>query len=87
MEDNSFPLCAGTYEAPQPASTCTTPDEYELDLYGITNGTVVDNNFSGALGVVLPQDYDTQRVGMLQCGNDYGLIASLLDAPCGLATS
>jgi hypothetical protein len=75
MEDNALPLCAGTYEAPQPASAFSTPDEYELDLYGITNGAVVENNFAGSLGILQPQNYDTQCVGMIQCGNNYGIIA------------
>jgi hypothetical protein len=87
IEDNTFPLCASIYKSPQPASTCSTPDEYELDLSGITNGEVVDNNFAGALGIIQPQDYDTQRVGMDLCGNDYGVSAALVDDTCPSTTN
>lgn len=82
MEDNTFPLCAETYEMPQPASTCWAPDEYEIDLYGITNGKLVNNDFSGALGILQPQDYDVWRVNMTQCGNGFGVDAAQVDAPC-----
>ena len=31
MENNDFPLCAGTFEYPQPASQCSAPDEYVME--------------------------------------------------------
>jgi Right handed beta helix region len=86
MEDNTFPLCAGTYEAPQPASDCSAPDEDELDLFGITNGVVADNDFAGALGILQPQDYLTQLVDFSECGNEFGVNAGLLDAVCASTT-
>ena len=87
IEDNTFPLCARIYESPQPASDCSAPDAHELDLYGITNGKVLDNNFAGALGIVQPQDFDTDRVGMFLCGNYYGVNAAQLDDSCPSTTS
>ena len=82
MTDNTFPLCAWTYETPQPAAACATPDEYVMDLDLITGGTITDNDFAGALGVVLPQAYNTYVTGVSQCGNKYGVNGRQLDAVC-----
>ena len=60
------------YEARQPSSTCTTPDEYELDLNVITGGTITGNNFAGSAGVVQPQPYDQNITAMTQCDNGVG---------------
>jgi hypothetical protein len=76
MTNNTFPLCAGTYETPQPASDCSAPDEYVMDLDVIDDGAITNNNFSGALGVVLPQPYDTYVTGVIQCDNKYGVSAA-----------
>lgn len=58
-----------------------------MDLYDITNGRVLDNNFAGALGIIQPEDFDTHRVGMFLCGNDYGVGAALLDDACPSTTN
>jgi hypothetical protein len=82
MENNDFPLCAGTYEYPQPASLCSTPDEYVMDIFNITFGVIHDNNFSGAAGVVEPQTYDQQNAYVSECGNTYGESGTQTDATC-----
>lgn len=67
---NTFPLCAGTYETPQPASDCAAPDAYVFDLNVIAGGAIENNNFSGAMGVVQPQPYDQDLTG-LERGNNF----------------
>ena len=41
----------------------------------------------GALGIIQPEDFDTHRVGMFLCGNDYGVGAALLDDACPSTTN
>jgi hypothetical protein len=82
MTGNTFPLCAWTYEEPQPASACAAPDEYVFDFDVITGGTIENNNFAGALGIAKPQLYDQYLTGMTECGNTYGLNAGQLDSSC-----
>jgi hypothetical protein len=82
MENNDFPLCAGTFEYPQPANTCSAPDEDEMDIFNIVFGTIHNNNFSGAIGVVEPQDYDQQSAFLSECGNTYGVNGTQTDATC-----
>jgi hypothetical protein len=84
--DNSFPLCNGMYEARQPPSTCTTPDEYEMDLNVVTGGQITGNNFGGAEGVVQPQPYDQNITAMTECGNGTGVAGAQVDAMCASAT-
>jgi hypothetical protein len=86
LADNTFPLCNGMYEARQPPSTCTTPDEYEMDLNVITGGEITDNNFGGAEGVVLPQPYDQNITAVTQCGNGVGIAAAQVNATCASGT-
>jgi hypothetical protein len=82
LEHNTFPLCNGQYEAPQPANTCTTPDEYLFDLDAITEGSIEDNDFAGALGVVQPQPYDQYLTDVTECGNTYGVDGGEVDESC-----
>ena len=82
MTGNTFPLCAWTYEEPQPASACAAPDEYVFDFDVITGGTIENNNFAGALGIAKPQLYDQYLTDMTECGNTYGLNAAQLDGSC-----
>ena len=82
LTGNSIPLCAGTYEAPQPASTCSSPDEYVMDINVVTGGSITGNDFSGALGVVLPQPYNQDITGVTECGNTYGVAGSQTDEGC-----
>jgi hypothetical protein len=84
MQGNNFPVCAWTYEVPQPASQCAAPDEYEMDLYGIVGGKILDNDFADSLGIVEPRDYPTARTGMALCGNTYG--TGVLDDACTAGT-
>ena len=84
LESNQFPLCEGQYEVPQPASDCGAPDEYVFDLDVIVNGTIRYNGFEGAIGVVIPQPYDTYLIGTSECGNLYGV--DQLDATCDSAS-
>jgi hypothetical protein len=78
--DNTFPLCAGTYESPQPFSTCSAPDYYEMDLNVITGGFIAGNDFLGAEGIVQPQPYDQDITDLTQCSNTYATGAE--DGPC-----
>ena len=73
---NTFPLCASTYEAPQPVSECAAPDQFVFDLNVITGGTIENNNFSGSLGVVQPQPYNQALTGLTQDDNNYGAARS-----------
>jgi hypothetical protein len=82
MENNDFPLCAGTYEYPQPASLCSAPDEYVMDIYNITYGVIENNNFSGAIGVVQPQTYNLRSAYLSECGNTYDVNGTQTDATC-----
>jgi hypothetical protein len=82
MENNDFPLCAGTFEYPQPSSLCSTPDEYVMDIYNITFGTFRNNNFSGAIGIVEPHTYDRRSAFLSECGNTYGVSGAQTDASC-----
>ena len=87
--NNTFPLCSGKYEDRQPASTCTTPDEYEIDLNVITGGAIVGNNFAGSEGVVQPQPYDQNITAVMRCGNEVGGVdstASQASATCAAGT-
>jgi hypothetical protein len=86
LENNTFPLCAGLYEAPQPASTCTTPDEYVFDLDAITGGSIEDNEFAGALGVVQPQPYNQDLTDITECGNTFDLNGGQADSSCPSVT-
>jgi hypothetical protein len=86
LENNTFPLCSGNYEAPQPANLCSTPDEYLFDLDVITGGKIENNDFAGALGVVYPQLYDQFLTGLTECGNTYGLNGGQMDGSCPAAT-
>jgi hypothetical protein len=85
LTGNTIPLCAGTYEAPQPASTCSSPDEYVMDINVVTGGAISGNDFAGALGVVQPQPYDQDITGVTECGNTYGASASHADEGCTAA--
>jgi hypothetical protein len=85
MDHNTFPLCGGLFETPEPEALCSAPNEYMLDLDVITDSTIEHNDFSGALGVVLPQPYNTYNTGLTECGNDYGVNAAQLDATCASA--
>jgi hypothetical protein len=82
---NTFPLCAGQFEEPQPQSACSTPDEYVFDLATISTGTMEYNDFGGAIGIVLPQLYDQYLTDFTECGNSYWDSASqpVTDATCG----
>ena len=82
MTGNTFPGCTGLYESPQPVATCGAPSEYLMDLDVITWGTISNNNFTGMLGVVLPQPYDTYFYDLTECGNRYGVGASQADEGC-----
>ena len=82
LDNNTFPLCHGKYEVPQPANTCTAPDEYLFDLDAITNGSIENNDFAGALGVVQPQPYDQYLTGVTECANAYGVHGSQMDHSC-----
>jgi hypothetical protein len=86
LADNAFPLCAGMYEARQPPSTCTTPDEYEMDLNVITGGEITGNEFGGAEGVVQPQPYDQDITAVTLCGNGVGVGAGQVNAMCASDT-
>lgn len=80
FNNNTFPLCAGTYESPQPFSTCSAPDYFEMDLNVITGGTIEGNDFSGAEGIVQPQPYNQLVTEVAQCSNSWGL--GIQDGPC-----
>lgn len=82
MENNTFPLCAGIFEYPQPASQCSTPDGYEMDLYNGTFDIIKNNNFSGAIGIREPQTYNQQNAYVSECGNTYGVNGAQTDATC-----
>jgi hypothetical protein len=82
LENNTFPFCAGLYEAPQPMNTCSTPNEYVLDLDTITGGSIENNDFAGALGVVQPQPYNQYVTDVTECGNTYGINGSQVDVRC-----
>lgn len=82
MSGNTFPLCAGTYEVPQPASTCSAPDQYVMDLNVITGGVITNNDFAGAQGVVQPETHNQDIAGLTQCANTYGADTSQVDASC-----
>lgn len=82
MENNTFPLCAGIFESPEPESLCAAPNEYLLDLDVITYSTIAHNDFSGALGVVMPQPYDTWNYMLTECGNRYGDGGVSVDNSC-----
>jgi hypothetical protein len=69
MQHNTFPLCIGLFEVPEPQSLCGTPAEYLFDLDVVTYSTIVNNDFSGGLGPILPQPYNTYNYGTLVCGN------------------
>jgi hypothetical protein len=82
MENNTFPLCATTFEYPQPASTCGDPDTYVMDLYNGVFDVIKNNNFSGAVGIREPQTYDQQNAYVSECGNTYGVNGTRTDATC-----
>ncbi len=82
VENNSFPLCSWTYESPQPASACAAPDEYLFDLDAITYGSIENNDFAGALGVVQPQPYNQWLTGVTECANAYGTEGGQVDHGC-----
>jgi hypothetical protein len=82
LENNTFPFCDGEYEAPQPVNTCTTPDEYVFDLDVITYGSIENNDFPGAVGVVQPQPYDQYLTDLTECANAYGVNGSQVDDSC-----
>ena len=69
---NTFPLCNGQYEEPQPLSTCGSPNQYVFDLDLIVGGTITGNNFAGSQGVALPQPYDRNLFDLSACGNAIG---------------
>jgi hypothetical protein len=82
LENNTFPLCSGTYETPQPVSTCATPDQYVFDLDVITYGSIENNHFPGAVGVVQPQPYDQYLTGVTECANAFGINGTQVDDTC-----
>ena len=82
MENNTFPLCAATFEYPQPASTCGNPDMYVMDLFNGAFDVIKNNNFSGSVGIREPQTYDQQSAYVSECGNTYGANGSQTDATC-----
>ena len=85
LENNVFPLCDGLYEEPEPAVDCGTPDEYVFDLDVIVDGLIRYNDFEGAVGVVIPQPYDTYLINTSECGNLYDV--DQLDPMCTMASS
>ena len=82
MTGNDFPLCPGTFGSPPTTQCLSAPYSDELDLDVITYGTIENNNFSGALGVVQPQTYDTYLYKVSECGNKYGVNGAQTDATC-----
>jgi hypothetical protein len=53
-----------------------------LDLDVITYSTIAHNDFSGALGVVMAQPYDTWNYMLTECGNRYGDGGVSVDKSC-----
>lgn len=86
LANNNFPLCDGEYEVPQPASECTAPSGYVFDLDTITYGSIANNDFSGSLGIVLPQPYNQYLTDVTECSNSYGANGGETDGSCSPAT-
>jgi hypothetical protein len=80
FNNNTFPLCAWTYESPQPFGDCAAPDYFEMDLNVITGGSIAGNDFLGAEGIVQPQPYNQELTNLVQCSNTYG--TGIQDGPC-----
>jgi hypothetical protein len=82
MENNSFPLCPGTYGTPPTTQCLAAPYSYAMDLYNGTFDVINNNNFSGAVGIREPQTYDQQNAYVSECGNTYGANGTQTDATC-----
>jgi hypothetical protein len=82
LSGNVFPLCDGQYEEPQPGPLCGPPNQYVFDWDWLTgNSDIDDNDFSGALGIQLPQPYGTGPAPV-QCSNGWGTNDSSTDGSC-----
>ncbi len=82
MENNSFPMCPGTYGTPPTTQCLAQPYSYEMDLYNGTLDVIKNNDFSGAVGIREPQTYDQQNTYVGECGNTYGANGTQTDATC-----